>query len=898
MLIVLFSSKKQDRLKFKKGCSKADSRRLTDQRSTAVLWDCSTRETMGSVSKEESTLERLPVLKDSASSKEVPWKNPSYSKEPTSAMDSNIVKTVQMNTDELEGELEHLDPGKAGVDDSPPNARASIDAGEERSHSNEPKQLEAFSNEHLDKRRQLEKKGIQRFDWLPEHREGFRPPYRNLNKPADVATNLSVRGKSAREASLLALPVFKKMQSTHFNKTKTVETVLSPRKRQAVGPDLGEISSPKASEWILQKPEPQTVMDLAVHKQAWTVNAGEAVEHVPLRSLESPSCSTYEETRPYTCNVLVEEQGKDDMGQEENPTVYTCIECSIYFKKKDHLMDHMLQHNRGVGLDQAREGVGGQCQFTCNECGWAFGDIGSLEQHKRLHQESREKIIEEIQKLNEFPDEGRDARLQCPKCVFGTNSSKVFVQHAKMHVRERKDQGLKNMNVFRRSGGGEPQDSSVHNLHRHLRPNKHVSQVVHAHSSNKGHSTCMLCNFPAPNENILKEHMKYAHSHISWNAETFEADMNQPGTSRDTYSPSRSGQFSETDLGKADGLPPHSHCETMSHYESLHGFTVGLQRRDESSGTNHKGIPMPGCRARKRAPYGSSQKALGRSTLTSTKTYSPYARKQTKKKSTARLRETERPNAPNHPGELEGLQHKWVPVNDVRSMEEECPLAAEIELAENRSYRPFAIPQCALDLKRTFKGTWQTTDYSIASAGQQHQLRQMVPIVLVEEMNLYPRKMKRPKMKICKKKMSPFRQLNMDESLPLGAFLLDSPLEGSLELDDLLDADTLMLKNEERKCPYCADRFHNGIGLANHVRGHLNRVGVSYNVRHFISAEEVKAIEQKFSFQKKKKKGSMYSIYNFFLYFSNIFHSLEDGYVCSTIFSLYSRCCNILTISS
>uniref|UniRef100_G1KTR9 WIZ zinc finger n=1 Tax=Anolis carolinensis TaxID=28377 RepID=G1KTR9_ANOCA len=64
-----------------------------------------------------------------------------------------------------------------------------------------------------------------------------------------------------------------------------------------------------------------------------------------------------------------------------------------------------------------------------------------------------------------------------------------------------------------------------------------------------------------------------------------------------------------------------------------------------------------------------------------------------------------------------------------------------------------------------------------------------------------------------------------------------------------------MLKNEERKCPYCPDRFHNGIGLANHVRGHLNRVGVSYNVRHFISAEEVKAIEQKFSFQKKKKKG-------------------------------------------
>lgn len=77
--------------------------------------------------------------------------------------------------------------------------------------------------------------------------------------------------------------------------------------------------------------------------------------------------------------------------------------------------------------------------------------------------------------------------------------------------------------------------------------------------------------------------------------------------------------------------------------------------------------------------------------------------------------------------------------------------------------------------------------------------------------------------------------------------------EDNDEIDD--DDDEETLKTVERKCPYCPDRFHNGIGLANHVRGHLNRVGVSYNVRHFISPEEVNAIEKKFSYQKKKKKG-------------------------------------------
>ncbi|NXP18765.1 WIZ protein, partial [Scytalopus superciliaris] len=155
------------------------------------------------------------------------------------------------------------------------------------------------------------------------------------------------------------------------------------------------------------------------------------------------------------------------------------------------------------------------------------------------------------------------------------------------------------------------------------------------------------------------------------------------------------------------------------------------------------------------------------------------------------------------------------------------------------------VPAAALELKRTFRDTLRATDPAVASEEQQQQLRMMVPLVLLEELNPHRRAAKRPRAKTFKKRAAlPPRDLAMEEPLPLDVLLLDAPLEGPLELDDLLDSDSSMLKNEERKCPYCPDRFHNGIGLANHVRGHLNRVGVSYNVRHFISAEEVKAIEQ------------------------------------------------------
>ncbi|NWT35526.1 WIZ protein, partial [Cardinalis cardinalis] len=156
------------------------------------------------------------------------------------------------------------------------------------------------------------------------------------------------------------------------------------------------------------------------------------------------------------------------------------------------------------------------------------------------------------------------------------------------------------------------------------------------------------------------------------------------------------------------------------------------------------------------------------------------------------------------------------------------------------------VPQAALELKRTFGAILRATDPAVASEEQRQQLRMTVPVVVLEEMSAHPRAAKRPRGKPLKRKLLPPRgELLLEEPpLPLDVLLLDTPLEGPLELEELLDSEATMLKNEERKCPYCPDRFHNGIGLANHVRGHLNRVGVSYNVRHFISAEEVKAIEQ------------------------------------------------------
>ena len=164
------------------------------------------------------------------------------------------------------------------------------------------------------------------------------------------------------------------------------------------------------SEWSL----PRSASEVAT--QTWTVNSEASVERL------QPLLSSVR-TRPYLCELLEEvAEGADspDEDEDEEPAVFPCIECSIYFKQKEHLLEHMSQHRRAPGQEPPAE----LAPLACGECGWAFADPGALERHRQLHQASREKIIEEIQKLKQVPgDAGREARLQCPRCVFGTNSS-------------------------------------------------------------------------------------------------------------------------------------------------------------------------------------------------------------------------------------------------------------------------------------------------------------------------------------------------------------------------------------------------------------------------------------------------------------------------------------------
>nr|XP_034800692.2 protein Wiz isoform X4 [Pan paniscus] len=639
---------------------------------------------------------------------------------------------------------------------------------------------------HRGEPRLLEKhaQGRPRFDWLQDEDE--------QGSPQDAGLHLDLPAQPPPLAPFRR--VFVPVEDT----PKTLDMAVVGGREDLE--DLEGLAQP--SEWGL----PTSASEVAT--QTWTVNSEASVER--LQPLLPPI-----RTGPYLCELLeevAEGVASPDEDEDEEPAVFPCIECSIYFKQKEHLLEHMSQHRRAPGQEPPAD----LAPLACGECGWAFADPTALEQHRQLHQASREKIIEEIQKLKQVPgDEGREARLQCPKCVFGTNSSRAYVQHAKLHMREPPGQTTKEP-FGGSSGAGSPSPEAS-------------ALLYQPYGAAIGLSACVFCGFPAPSESLLREHVRLVHAHPHWeeDGEAYEEDpASQPGTSQDAHA-----CFPDTAVdyfGKAEPSLAPMWRENPAGYDPSLAFGPGCQQ------LSIRDFPLS-----KPLLHGTGQRPLGRLAFPSTLASTPYSLQLGRNKSTV------------HPQGLGERRRPWSEEEEEEEEEEDVVLTSEMDFSpENGVFSPLAtpslIPQPALELKQAFREALQAVE---ATQGQQQQLRGMVPIVLVAKLG--PQVMAAARVP---PRLQP-EELGLAGAHPLDFLLLDAPLGGPLGLDTLLDGDPAMaLKHEERKCPYCPDRFHNGIGLANHVRGHLNRVGVSYNVRHFISAEEVKAIERRFSFQKKKKK--------------------------------------------
>nr|XP_056701639.1 zinc finger protein 644 isoform X3 [Euleptes europaea] len=473
----------------------------------------------------------------------------------------------------------------------------------------------------------------------------------------------------------------------------------------------------------------------------------------------------------FLSNTLLNKCEQDELESPSNfstdePSFYPCTKCNVNFREKKHLHRHMMYHLDGNShfrhLNVPRP-------YACRECGRTFRDRNSLLKHMIIHQERRQKLMEEIRELKELQDEGRSARLQCPQCVFGTNCPKTFVQHAKTHEKDKRYYCCEECNFMAVteselechrgiSHGAVVKCSMITtDLSQRKLQKKTLVKDSYMESSNKSADyLCKMCPFTTSARSILKKHMEYLHpascinpfgSHLRLEKRKSHI-MEEPLDfgSRTKHLIKQSSTFPKNSVLKQDIKRPFGSAFQSSNFAKLHRRPPRIQKARKS--------------------VAQSAKLAGE--------------------------------------------------KDSYEMEDESSWD-NVELCDYT--------------------TRSVEDGSYSDINQEH-------------VNLFP--LFKGKIEEEAGGKSSLRYEQNDGFY----FEYYEDGEGSNYLHDFQEPHNLEsigtalpkhnsvfhwtdLSLEKKTCPYCPATFETGVGLSNHVRGHLHRAGLSYEARHVVSPEQI-----------------------------------------------------------
>ncbi|XP_065597397.1 zinc finger protein 644 isoform X1 [Cyrtonyx montezumae] len=527
----------------------------------------------------------------------------------------------------------------------------------------------------------------------------------------------------------------------------------------------------------LQIVEPQKY-SLSKVKPESTDEELEAVDAIQ-QLIYSPTDSCAEDASPVHTSTFLSNtlKNKCEQNDSESPTTfstdepsfYPCTKCNVNFREKKHLHRHMMYHLDGNShfrhLNVPRP-------YACRECGRTFRDRNSLLKHMIIHQERRQKLMEEIRELKELQDEGRSARLQCPQCVFGTNCPKTFVQHAKTHEKD------------------------------------------------KRYYCCEECNFMAVTENELECHRGIAHGAVV-KCSVIGSDMSQrksqkKASMKDPYL--GSSKKSSTYMCKMCPFTTSARSILKKHMEYLHPASC-----IDPFGSHLRLEKRKGSIIEESLDFGSRTKQLIKQSSTFPKN---SVLKQDVKRSFGSTSQS------SNFGKLHKRPYR------IQKARKSVSQSSKLNSAEKKDSYETEDESSWDNAELCDYTTRSVEDESYSDINQEH-------------VSLFP---------IFKGKMEDHEagdksSLSYEQN---DGFYFEyyEDAESSNFLHDLHDAQNLEnvgsalpkhnsvfhwtdLSLEKKSCPYCPATFETGVGLSNHVRGHLHRAGLSYEARHVVSPEQI-----------------------------------------------------------
>ncbi|XP_023576054.1 zinc finger protein 644 isoform X5 [Octodon degus] len=565
----------------------------------------------------------------------------------------------------------------------------------------------------------------------------------------------------------------------------------------------------------------------------------------------------------------------------EEPSFYPCTKCNVNFREKKHLHRHMMYHLDGNShfrhLNVPRP-------YACRECGRTFRDRNSLLKHMIIHQERRQKLMEEIRELKELQDEGRSARLQCPQCVFGTNCPKTFVQHAKTHEKDKRYYCCEECNFMavtenelechRGIAHGAAVKCPIVNsdaTQRKTQKKTFMKDSVIGSSKKSATYTCKVCPFTTSARSILKKHMEYLHSSScidsfgnSLGLDKKKSDALEEPIDIDSTKPlikQQSTTFPKNSALKQDVKRTFGSSSQSSNFPKLHKRPHRIQKARKSiaqSGINvnsqnsspHKTILIKSSTDQKPKYFHQAGKEKSNAKTNSNYSYRhKYENYRMIKKSDTHNQDTKRP---------EGFKdHRRVAVKRVaKESKKENSVGEDLD-----SYPDFLHKMTVVVLQKLNsaekKDSYETEDDSswdnveLSDYTTQAIDDETYTDLNQEHVNIFPLF----KSKVEGEEPGENATLSYDQN---DGFYFEYYEDGGTnnflhEIHDsqhLENAETSLSKHssvfhwtdlslEKKSCPYCPATFETGVGLSNHVRGHLHRAGLSYEARHVVSPEQI-----------------------------------------------------------
>ncbi|XP_066232909.1 zinc finger protein 644 isoform X2 [Saccopteryx leptura] len=601
----------------------------------------------------------------------------------------------------------------------------------------------------------------------------------------------------------------------------------------------------------------------------------------------------------------------------EEPSFYPCTKCNVNFREKKHLHRHMMYHLDGNShfrhLNVPRP-------YACRECGRTFRDRNSLLKHMIIHQERRQKLMEEIRELKELQDEGRNARLQCPQCVFGTNCPKTFVQHAKTHEKDKRYYCCEECNFMAVTEnelechrgiahGAVVKCPIVSSDTAQRKTQKKTFMKDSATGSSKKSATyvCKMCPFTTSARSILKKHMEYLHS--SSCTDSFgsalglgkrKSNILEGPVVNDSTKPlikQQSTTFPKNSALKQDVKRTYGSSSQSSSFPKFHKRPHRVQKARksiaQSGGVNvcnqnnsHKTVMIKSSIDQKPKYFHQAAKEKSNAKANSNYLYRhKYANYRMIKKSGESYPlhfKKEEANSLNslHLFSSSSNSHNNSFISDSHSSDNKRPgsfkdqrrVSVKRIVKQSKkessaggedldSYPDFLHKMTVVVLQKLNsaekKDSYETEDESswdnieLGDYTTQAIEDETYNNINQEHVNLFPLF----KSKVEGQEPGENATLSYDqndgfyfeyyEDTGTNNFLHDIHDPQHLE-----NAETSLSKHssvfhwtdlslEKKSCPYCPATFETGVGLSNHVRGHLHRAGLSYEARHVVSPEQI-----------------------------------------------------------